>query len=83
MIYNIPSKSSVHRSLRGAATGQGITLALALPVENLIYWPESRRLFEKIPDDSNASLVLRHTALESGLPPSLPISVSSNISFAS
>ena len=49
VIYNIPSKSRVHRSLRGAATEQGITLALALPVENLVYWPGSRRLFKKNP----------------------------------
>ena len=33
VIYNSPSKSRVHRSLRGAATEQGMTLALALPVE--------------------------------------------------
>ena len=45
MIYNSPSKSRVHRSLRGAAMEQGITLALALPVETLIYWLGSQRLF--------------------------------------
>ena len=45
VIYNSPSKSRVHRSLRGAAMEQGITLALALPVETLIYWLGSQRLF--------------------------------------
>lgn len=69
MIYNSPRKSCVHQSLRGATMEQGIALALALPVENLIYWLGSWRLFKKkFPDGSNALLVLRNTALELGLP---------------
>lgn len=45
VIYNSPRKSCVHQSLRGATMEQGIALALALPVENLIYWLGSWRLF--------------------------------------